>query len=183
MITTTHIVINAASARAPKIRDKINANGKWLTLGGLAPDVFLYLASIIWGGYYSLTTTLSSQQVLDLLYDDLFFNNPAWLIGQNFLHAPLVLLGLYLLAQIKNWAALKWFAIGCGLHTLIDIITHHNDGPLLLFPLNWSYRFSSPVSYWDPDYYGNILGSVDLTITIVGGLAFLILWLRHRGSD
>jgi membrane-bound metal-dependent hydrolase YbcI (DUF457 family) len=29
-----------------------------------------------------------------------------------------------------------WVGIGCGLHALTDILTHHNDGPLLLFPLD-----------------------------------------------
>ena len=59
----------------------------------------------------------------------------------------------------ENWRTrwgegLFWFGVACTIHTVIDILVHHNDGPLLLFPFEWNLRFMSPVSYWDRDYYG-----------------------------
>ena len=40
------------------------------------------------------------------------------------------------------------------LHSIVDVLTHHDDGPVLFFPIDWQYRFSSPVSYWDRDHFG-----------------------------
>jgi hypothetical protein len=40
------------------------------------------------------------------------------------------------------------------LHSLIDIPRHVDDGPLLIFPLNWTWHFHHPISYWDRYYYG-----------------------------
>ncbi len=44
--------------------------------------------------------------------------------------------------------------ISCLLHSMIDVATHFDDGPVLFWPLDWSTRFASPVSYWDDDHYG-----------------------------
>jgi hypothetical protein len=43
----------------------------------------------------------------------------------------------------------------CLLHSIVDIVTHVNDGLLLLFPLNWTLRFQSSISYWDARHYGS----------------------------
>lgn len=52
----------------------------------------------------------------------------------------------------ERW--LFWFFVACLLHTGVDILTHVDDGPKLFFPLDWTTRFHSPVSYWDYRYYG-----------------------------
>ncbi|MEC8553768.1 MAG: hypothetical protein VXZ82_02060 [Planctomycetota bacterium] len=55
---------------------------------------------------------------------------------------------------------------------------HHDDGPLLFWPLNWSNRYASPLSYWDMNNYAYIVMPVE-------GAIFLLLlgrivwqWLR-----
>ena len=78
------------------------------------------------------------------------------------------------------------------LHTLIDIPIHYDDGPLLLFPLNWDLRFMSPVSYWDPNRYGipftifehslDIVLLVFLIYTSRKGIAEWFLRRRLRGK-
>jgi len=181
MITTTHVVVNALAVKIPTLK-KVISKPKAFIFGGLAPDMFLYIASIVMFSYYSLTTNLATDEIFDYIYNDLFFNNIYWLIGQNILHAPFVLIGLYFAAKkFKKYKhVLQSFALGAGLHTVIDVFTHHNDGPLVLFPFNLSYRFSSPISYWDPAHYGNILAPIDLTITVVGGLILVILSTKQR---
>lgn len=47
-----------------------------------------------------------------------------------------------------------WLALSMILHVTIDIFTHHSDGPLIWFPVNWSYRFASPISDREPAYGG-----------------------------
>mmetsp|Transcript_33909 Transcript_33909/g.78296 ORF Transcript_33909/g.78296 Transcript_33909/m.78296 type:complete len:321 (-) Transcript_33909:700-1662(-) len=55
------------------------------------------------------------------------------------------------LCSCRSW---YWILSSALFHALCDIPVHHDDGALLLWPLNWSYRFESPLSYYDPDYYG-----------------------------
>ena len=70
------------------------------------------------------------------------------------------------------------FALGCLLHTTMDIPVHHDDGPVVAFPLNWDFRVKSPVSYWDRAHYGGIVGPIDMAITVLGGAALLRSWLK-----
>jgi hypothetical protein len=67
-----------------------------------------------------------------------------------------------------------WFSLGSLLHTLIDIPTHAGDGPLLFFPFDWQTRFNSPLSYWDPNFYGLQFMVFEILLT-VGLLAYLFL--------
>lgn len=94
------------------------------------------------------------------LFEVWFYENPWVIAAQNLFHSPL-LLALLLAAGYAAWRhgrrrgrALFWLACAALLHTLIDIPLHVDDGPLLLFPLNWRWRFESAISYWDPAYYG-----------------------------
>jgi membrane-bound metal-dependent hydrolase YbcI (DUF457 family) len=79
---------------------------------------------------------------------------------------------------------LFWFSASCLLHSLIDIPTHENDGPLLLFPFEWSIRFASPISYWDPNAYGREFALFELTLDIIL-LGYLFMpgfmqWMQRR---
>lgn len=74
--------------------------------------------------------------------------------------------------RVKTSRFLFWFALGCALHSFVDILTHHSDGPLVFFPLNWSYRFASPVSYWDPAYYGDTFSRASDWLNLV-----IIVWV------
>lgn len=119
-------------------------------------------------------------------YDRLFFNDPVWIIPHNFFHAPFVL-GLILIAGLLlkrrgaawgNW--LVWFALAAAFHTAVDILTHHTDGPLLFFPFDFSTRFASPVSYWDPDHYGRIFTPIEIALDLLLVGYFAIGWWRRR---
>ncbi len=127
------------------------------------------------------------RESLQVIFDDYFYSEPVFVIAHNVLHAPLVILGLYGVAQVavrrgrpRMGNGLKAFALGCAVHTAVDIPVHHNDGPLLLFPFEWSLRFASPVSYYDPDHYGSILAPLDAAITVVGGALIVGAWAMRR---
>ena len=89
-----------------------------------------------------------------------FFENPWVITAQNLFHSPLLLVIFIVLGNVawrRGWQRSGWFFwLFCAalLHTLSDIPLHVNDGPLLLFPINWTLRFISPISYWDPNYFG-----------------------------
>jgi hypothetical protein len=68
----------------------------------------------------------------------------------------------------------------CGaalLHLGLDFAFHHDDGRAHFWPItNWI--FESPVSYWDPAQYGNIVGPVEVALSL---LCCAILWRRFEG--
>ncbi len=149
-------------------------------------------------------------------YDELFYNDPLWIISHNLFHAPLIISIVGILGWVvwrrglddagngygdvredsspeaasggpagltgRIGSLLLSFAFGTGLHTLVDIPTHHNDGPLLLFPFDWTLRYASPVSYWDPAAGGRILAPIDLGLTVLCIVFLALAWRRSRGA-
>jgi hypothetical protein len=84
-----------------------------------------------------------------------------------------------------NWWL--WFVLSSMLHTSIDILTHVSDGPLLFWPLNWTIRFHSPVSYWDPAHFGTQFGVFEILLDIAL-LVYLLLpklteWFKKRAAN
>ena len=174
MQTYSHVLIAGALVRplrhfADQGRQLPPLRAGALMIGSFAPDVLLTLLTILLAlldainGNFSADpeTFFTGRSLVGRLFQDWFFNN-GWVITlQNIFHSPvlIVLYGLtgWLLWRYRRLAGgvwLFWFAVACMLHTLIDIPLHYDDGPLLLFPFNWSVRFLSPVSYWDPSRYG-----------------------------
>ncbi|MGQ4808797.1 hypothetical protein NKDENANG_02186 [Candidatus Entotheonellaceae bacterium PAL068K] len=142
-------------------------------LGSVAPDVPLYLLSL--GSYVTYRVLLGweASSTFRHLFDELYFHHPFWIASHNLLHSP-TLLGLVLVClwplrsqrtRLLRW--LFWFLIACVLHSGVDIVTHVDDGPLLLFPFNWTVRFHSPVSYWDSAHYGRPFAIFELTLDMV----------------
>ena len=134
---------------------------RWaLALGSIAPDLPLYFLSF--GGIFYFRNVLGweSERVFRHLFDELYFNDPGWIALHNFLHSPLMLillLGLALIIKRRKPRIGRWlcfFLAACMLHSIVDVLTHHDDGPVLFFPIDWQYRFSSPVSYWDRNHFG-----------------------------
>ena len=68
----------------------------------------------------------------------------------------------------------------CGAALLLlgfDFLLHNDDGRAHFWPLsNWV--FQSPVSYWDPDHYGNIAGAIEVALSL---LCCGVLWRRFAG--
>jgi hypothetical protein len=184
MNTYSHVLITAA------LREKyrhLNIHAKGFLIGSFMPDVPLVVLTLGYWAYRAAFEPLQpGEGIFGARYDALFFSNPFWIISHNMFHAPLVialLAGLGYLAQRRGqrWGApLLWFAAGCGIHSAIDIPTHGNDGPLLLFPLNWDMRFHSPISYWDRNYYADIFAPLE-HLLVLGILLYLVQgWLRRR---
>ncbi len=125
-------------------------------------------------------------------YDTLFYNDPLWVITHNLFHGPLVIAAIALVGALlyrrnaddhrgaRRGAWLLSFAFGTGLHSFVDIFTHHADGPLLLFPFNWSLRYVSPVSYWDPNHFGRIVAPIDLGLTLIASIYLVVRSIRLR---
>jgi membrane-bound metal-dependent hydrolase YbcI (DUF457 family) len=163
-----------------------------LLLGSIAPDLPLILLTI----YFVIIDLLAgrtlapgddpSQSSVGILFDDLFFNDPGVIVAHNLFHAPILTVSCMLLGYLswrsgRRWgAALFWFGLGCTLHTLIDIPTHYNDGPLIFFPFDWETRFYSPISYWDPARGGIWFALVEHVLVLIMLLVLIRDWLQRR---
>ncbi|WNZ23133.1 hypothetical protein HJG54_09865 [Leptolyngbya sp. NK1-12] len=181
MNTPSHFLMTAALDKAlPRVPIVKSA----FLLGSVAPDLPLWLLSIAGIVYYRFILGWSAAATADWMFDHLYFHDPIWIAAHNFLHAPLILLtGIGLVWRTRRnigsrsrW--LFWFLLACGLHATIDIFTHADDGPLLFFPLDWTTRFSSPVSYWDDRYYGREFQQFEIGLNVL-----LLLYLTAPRID
>ncbi len=66
------------------------------------------------------------------------------------------------------------------LPSLVNIVTHHDDGPALLWPLSRDNRFYSPINYWDHAHFGSQVGTFEwiLDLSLVGYL--VLQWSRSK---
>jgi hypothetical protein len=130
--------------------------------GGLVPDlptyVFFFVHTVFLG---------TSQQTM---WDTLYFNS-AWSPILTLSHSLLLWPLLLLFAVYTKRTLLTFFTTSALLHILLDFFVHHNDAYRHFWPLT-DWKFISPISYWDPRYYGNWVGLLDTVLIII-----LLLWL------
>lgn len=177
MQTYSHFLVTAVLQRA--LKPQSAKDGAALLAGSVAPDLPLALLSL---GYVVdrryVRTHLPDKTRCSPTYNQLYFNNPWWIAAHNSLHAPLPLFVLALLGLLLRQRWLLWLVLGAGLHTAVDIFTHADDGPVLLFPLDWHTRFQSPVSYWDPQHGGRTFRLLEHFLD--GLLVVYLLYKRAR---
>jgi membrane-bound metal-dependent hydrolase YbcI (DUF457 family) len=177
--TPSHFIIHAALAKRAKNPNLVRSAFLW---GAVAPDIPLVLLSMI-SPLYFRSQGMPMSESMPYIFDTLYFSNPWWISAHHLFHAPFLLalyaLFLYPLRE-KRWAKwLLWFVAGCALHTLVDILTHYDDGPLVFFPLNWSYRFHS-ISYWDRRHGGSWFAWLELALDVFLLGYLLIPWLGRK---
>ena len=170
MNTPSHLIINAALVKKANRKDVPRSA---FLLGSVLPDVPLALLSIGFILYQRFTAGPCGQGVCDAAYDNLYFTNPWWITAHNFLHSPTALL-IYFVVLWRyrqqsgtrgHW--LLWFVLGCLVHATIDIATHATDGPVLFWPFDWFTRFHSPISYYDPAYFGRQFAVFERALDVV----------------
>jgi len=181
--TPTHLLIGAGLRRALRARPW----PRWAVwLGSVAPDVPLYLLCFgaLW--YYRQVRGWEGERTARHMFDYLYFHDPWWLGLHNLLHSPTSLLLLFVGATaLRRYGLgtafwLQSFLVACAVHALVDILTHHDDGPLLFWPFHWQTRFRSPVSYWDHRHYGSEVAVLELAL-VLGLLGYVLWhWLRRR---
>ncbi len=208
MQTYSHLIVTAALKRpVEKIMDK-NPDAMpemrtgWLLFGSVVPDLLLTIIAIvciardlILGVFRDVDFDPNggggpSPELLEVswtvrLFDVWFFENPWVIAAQNVLHGPIVVAFLMLFGYLmwrrgKKWGgALFWFSTAAMLHTLVDIPLHVDDGPLVFFPFNWSYRYEAPISYWDPDHFGREWSIFEHTLDLL--LLIYLFWINRFG--
>ena len=69
------------------------------------------------------------------------------------------------------------FCLSAIIHCILDFLVHRNDSHRHFYPLS-DFRFSSPVSYWDPAHYGSIVSSLEVALFAL--LAVWLWWLEKK---
>ncbi len=153
MNTPAHLIFGAfAFSRPDSAKITVAA-----IVGALIPDFSLYFL-VAWSRFVQGIS-------FDAIFDTLYFS-PKWqqifAIDNSFFVWILVLtIGILLK---KPWV---WALAGAAiLHLILDFPLHHDDARMHFWPLT-TWVFESPVSYWDGNHYGNIVGPIEIGAALV----------------
>lgn len=164
MQTPTHLLIAAAAfCRPGRTRGNLAALS-----GGLAPDAFLIG---LWG--WSKLNGVPERS----LWNEVYWSAPVQL-GQAISNSfPLFALVLALAVFLRSRVAAVFAGAGL-LHLATDFPVHGSDAHIHFWPFS-DWRFQSPISYWEPDRYGFIVGGLEYLLAIV---LIAVLWRRFRAQ-
>lgn len=164
--TPAHLLIGAALFGK---RDNLRLIGAAL-LGGLLPDISLYLMA----GISIFVLGISPQ----IVFDELYFSSSWQLVFS--IDNSFIIWTVALLAAIKFkstfFIALTSAAL---LHLVCDFALHHDDARSHFWPLT-TWKFASPLSYWDSNHHAFFVAPIE---GIATGLAtaYLLLGKYHTG--
>jgi membrane-bound metal-dependent hydrolase YbcI (DUF457 family) len=135
--------------------------GRAAGIAGAAGATLLDLPSFAGTAYYVGTAylregwgSMHSEGLLGVIY----FNGPFGGTGSA-LHSAVPVVALLVLYRVLGLGRydqrriLLWFLLGWLGHTIADFLTHVDDTRPLLWPIS-DWEWSSPVSYYNPLYYG-----------------------------
>jgi membrane-bound metal-dependent hydrolase YbcI (DUF457 family) len=153
--------------------------GRAAAIAGAAGATLPDLPSFVGAAYYTGTSYLwegwaamHSEKMLEAIY----FTGPFGATGSA-LHStvPVVLLLVIYralgLGRRDSRRILLWFLLGWLGHTIADFLTHVDDTRSLFWPLS-PWEWSSPVSYYNPLYYGQEFFAISH-----GLMLLIVLWL------
>jgi hypothetical protein len=167
MTTPAHAVINLAL-----FEKKTNTKHFWwIVLGGLVPDLFTTIYAVVLG-----LMRYSGEQI----WEEFYFGTPIFqivsLTHSLWLFPALTFFFLY----VWKKRAMVYLFASWSLHIFADFWLHAEDAYMHFWPLtNW--RFESPISYWDPRYYGFQVAMIE---AIVYDIALFYLLKKYwKGSN
>lgn len=163
MNTPAHLIIAATVFAKPQ-----NPRVNWATIiGGLLPDFSLYALA----GWSLFVQGNTANYVFGTQYFSTEWQQIFAIDNSFFIWSLVIATGVYLR---KSWL---WALGGAGfLHLCFDFPLHHDDARQHFWPVS-DWVFISPLSYWDPNHYGNIVGVVEVLLCVVC-LGFL--WRRFK---
>ncbi|GAB4145419.1 MAG: hypothetical protein OHK0017_04980 [Patescibacteria group bacterium] len=190
MLTPSHAIINLAILG----KEKHPSRNLWIVIGSIAPDLPMYFfAALVYFNY-----GIKGFQVWDSLY-----YRPFWQIIFNSTHSFVVWPAVWILLKIilnfpdflrslqhalkeprlQSWSwlikfsAWEYLLFGALGHVFADFWVHASDAYASFYPIS-EYRFYSPISYYDPKYYGNIVGLIEIILVVV--LSFRVFRILQK---
>ena len=159
MNTPAHIVVNLTILGREEKAGTIAP----VVAGALLPD----LPMLVFYAYAKLWRGISEHVIWAQTYHEAGWQT----FFDLFNSLPIIACG-YITARLTGAKRFALLFVSMALHCIGDLLLHHDDGHRHLFPLS-DWRFSSPVSYWDPRHFGNIAGPLE-AVVVVAGCMFLI---------
>jgi len=161
MNTPAHLIFGAAAFAKPG-QPKVTLAA---LVGALAPDLSLYLLA----GWQLFILGTDPQIVFRVMY-----YSDAWQAIFAVDNSFFVWGGMLGLALMSKRPALVAFAGAGLLHLALDFPLHNDDARAHFWPMT-DWRFISPVSYWDRNHYGGIVGPIEMAMSLI---CLGILWRR-----
>ena len=161
MNTPSHMLIGAALFARPLVPARLVA----ALAGGLVPDLPLF-AMVLW-------STRVAGVPESVVFGEMYFSDN-WQAVFAVDHGLLVWGALLGWALWRRQALLHAFAGAGLLHAAVDFLTHADDARRQFWPVS-DWVFQSPVSYWDPRFYG-----AEFAIFEFGLVLALTAWLCWR---
>ncbi len=159
MNTPAHVFLAAAIAA----KSGAYARNTALISGALFPDVSIFFMV----GWERWVNRLSFEQIFGNAYFSGFWQEIFAVNNSVPVFALIFLCGLVLKKDCL-WV----FGFAALLHVLCDLPLHHDDGRPHFWPFtNWIYE--SPVSYWDPRHYGEVVGIAEALVSCLCAVVLL----------
>lgn len=137
-----------------------------IAVGAVVPD----LPMVVFYAYQRLLLGRSEALIWSKLY-----HAPVW---QNFfdIFNSLPIVGACVVVawrlNARWWMA---FLLSMLLHSIADMLLHHSDAHRHFFPFT-EWRFFSPVSYWDPRHFGDVVGTIEMILAFAIALLLVRLY-------
>ena len=153
MNTPAHLIFGLAAFGRPQ-QAAVTAAA---LAGAILPDLSLYVLSI-----WHLQVLGTSPEVV---FGQLYYSENWQAIFR--IDNSFVIWGMAVgLAIMSRKPLLIAFCGAAFLHLLLDFPLHNDDARAHFWPItNW--KFISPVSYWDPNHYGDIVGVLEAIAVLV----------------
>ena len=148
-------------------------------VGASLPDLPAFAATAYYVGPTFLREGWSAMD--ESMLENIYFSGPFGGTGSA-LHSVVpvaALFGLYAVLKLglrDHRRILLWLLIGWFGHTLADFLTHVDDARPLFWPLS-TWKWSSPVSYYDPNHYGFIFFAANHALML---LTMILLLIRRK---
>lgn len=129
-----------------------------IVFGGVLPDIPIF----IFYGWAKLIAKMPENKI----WSEAYYHPAIQDIVALFHSIPLALIGL-IIAWLLKQEILQIFCLSLVLHSLFDLPVHHDDAHRHFFPFS-DYRLISPISYWNPKHYGNIVALIEIILVLLG---------------
>lgn len=148
----------------------------WLFAGAaVAPDL-PYLTLL---GYYSLRFHVNG--FADLAAWDLVWRSPVVCALHSFVPWAITATAVSSVCGRRLRRTLLPLWAGWLSHIVVDMLTHRSDGYPIFYPFS-TYRFPTPLSYWEPAYYGRTFMLIETTLIVVLVVHHLLTRRRTAGT-
>lgn len=163
MNTIAHVIVASAALSRPQSPRRNLA----IVAGALVPDasMFVFFA-------WSRMNGWSGDETWNVRY----WMEPWQSIGA-ISNSFLLFAGFLALAEWRKWTIVAVVAAAAMLHIALDFPLHADDAHRHFWPVS-TWRFNSPVSYWDPSANGLIGTAIETAIVVA---ASVFLWRRFTG--